>query len=408
MGAASPKPLTPAWRSSTCTTSAVSAVSRAITNVSASCKVTIRASRSTRATLPRQAPVAQGIERAPPERKAAGSIPAGRITGWRSLVRGGSQRRVVGTTAEEPTMEAAAPAAYSMSESLTAAATVLIVDDDDGTLALLETILAPLDANVVSARSGEEALEHALREEVAVILLDVAMPGMDGFETARRLKELDALRHVPVIFLTGMAERSEIARGYSAGAADYLLKPYEPEILRSKVQVFVDLYRLRKQAEILTHRALHDPLTGLPNRTLLLDRLEMALRRVDRSGKRVALLFIDLDNFKSVNDTRGHHAGDALLVDAANRLQHAIRASDTAARFGGDEFVVLCDGVDDVREAEAVATRISSGLERSGLSASIGITRRTARHGSGGADPRGRRRHAFCKGRVGLAVNLRD
>src|SRR4051794_9564567 len=143
MGAASPKPLTPAWRSSTCTTSAVSADSRAITNVSASCKVTIRASRSTRATLPRQAPVAQGIERAPPERKAAGSIPAGRITRRRSLVRGVPN----GGSWEQPTesMEAAAPAAYSMSESLTAAATVLIVDDDDGTLALLETILAPLD-----------------------------------------------------------------------------------------------------------------------------------------------------------------------------------------------------------------------------------------------------------------------
>jgi diguanylate cyclase (GGDEF)-like protein len=271
-------------------------------------------------------------------------------------------------------MEAAAPAAvYSMTEPHTVAATVLIVDDDAGSLSLLEAILAPLDAHVVAARSGEEALQLAFREELAVIVLDVAMPGMDGFETASRLKERHALRHVPIIFLTGMAERSEIARGYSAGAVDYLLKPYEPEILRSKVQVFVDLYLLRKQAEVLTHRALHDPLTGLPNRTLLLDRLEMALRRVDRSGKHVALLFIDLDDFKRVNDTRGHHAGDQLLVDAANRMLHAIRASDTAARFGGDEFIVLCDGVDDLDEAEAVAARIAAGLERSGVSASIGI-----------------------------------
>jgi diguanylate cyclase (GGDEF)-like protein len=271
-------------------------------------------------------------------------------------------------------LQAAAPAAvHSMTEPLTAAATVLVVDDDAGSLALLDAILAPLDARVLAARSGEEALALAASEELAVILLDVAMPGLDGFETARRLKERDVLRHVPIIFLTGVAERSEIARGYSAGAVDYLLKPYEPEILRSKVQVFVDLFRLRKQAEVLTHRALHDPLTGLPNRTLLLDRLEMALRRVDRSGKHVALLFIDLDDFKRVNDTRGHHAGDQLLVDTANRMQHAIRASDTAARFGGDEFIVLCDGVDDVEEAEAVASRITTGLELSGVSASIGI-----------------------------------
>jgi diguanylate cyclase (GGDEF)-like protein len=271
-------------------------------------------------------------------------------------------------------VEAAALAAVrSMTDPVTAPATVLVVDDDAGTLALLETILAPLDARIVSARSGADALELALREEIAVILLDVAMPGMDGFETATRLKERDALRHVPIIFLTGMAERSEIARGYSAGAVDYLLKPYEPEILRSKVQVFVDLYRLRKQAEVLTHRALHDPLTGLPNRTLLLDRLEMALRRVDRSGKHVALLFVDLDDFKRVNDTRGHHAGDQLLIEAAGCLQQAIRASDTAARFGGDEFIVLCDGVDDLQEAEAVAARITAGLARSGVGASIGI-----------------------------------
>jgi diguanylate cyclase (GGDEF)-like protein len=142
------------------------------------------------------------------------------------------------------------------------------------------------------------------------------------------------------------------------------------------VDVFVDLFRLRRQAEVLTHRALHDPLTGLPNRTLLLDRLEMALARVDRSGKQVAVLFIDLDGFKQVNDTLGHHAGDELLSDTAVCLQQAIRASDTAARFGGDEFVVLCDGVSGRAEAEAVANRIVSTLEhRKGrpVYASIGI-----------------------------------
>jgi diguanylate cyclase (GGDEF)-like protein len=255
-------------------------------------------------------------------------------------------------------------------------AKILVVDDDEGSLALLGAILAPLGEDVVSARSGEEALRLAAEHEFAVVLLDVAMPGLDGFETARRMKEIEGRGHVPIIFLTGVAERSEVARGYSAGAVDYLLKPYEPEILRSKVDVFVDLYRLRRQAEVLTHRALHDPLTGLPNRTLLLDRLEMALARVDRTGKQVALLFIDLDGFKQINDTLGHQAGDQLLSDTAVCLQQAIRASDTAARFGGDEFVVLCDGVSGRVEAEAVANRIVSTLEhRKGrpVHASIGI-----------------------------------
>jgi diguanylate cyclase (GGDEF)-like protein len=261
----------------------------------------------------------------------------------------------------------------SLAAPLTGPASVLVVDDDDGSLALLAAILEPLGQNVVIARSGEEALRLSAAEEFAVVLLDVSMPGMDGFETARRMKDDEAQRHVPIIFLTGAAERDEVARGYSTGAVDYLLKPYEPHILRSKVQVFVDLHRLRKQAEILTHRALHDPLTGLPNRTLLLDRLEIALARVDRTQKPVALLFVDLDKFKQVNDTLGHHAGDQLLVDVAGRLQQSIRASDTAARFGGDEFVVLADGVADRAEAETIAARIHEALGRVPVSACVGI-----------------------------------
>jgi diguanylate cyclase (GGDEF)-like protein len=261
-------------------------------------------------------------------------------------------------------------------EPETEPASILVVDDDEGSLALLEAILAPLGQRVVRAGSGDEALRLAAEQEFAVVLLDVAMPGLDGFETARRLKEIEGRRHVPIIFLTGVAERSEVARGYSAGAVDYLLKPYEPEILRSKVDVFVDLYRLRRQAELLTHRALHDPLTGLPNRTLLLDRLEVALARVERTGKQVALLFVDLDGFKQVNDTLGHHAGDELLAETAACLQQAIRASDTAARYGGDEFIVLCDGVSGRAEAEAIAARIVRTLEHHKgrpLPASIGV-----------------------------------
>jgi diguanylate cyclase (GGDEF)-like protein len=261
----------------------------------------------------------------------------------------------------------------SLAGPVTGQVGVLVVDDHAGSRALLAEILAPLGENVVTAGSGAEALRLAADQEFAVVLLDVAMPEMDGFETARRMKESEALRHVPIIFLTGAAERSEVARGYSTGAVDYLLKPYEPEILRSKVQVFVDLYRLRRQAEMLTHRALHDPLTGLPNRTLLLDRLEIALARVDRTHRQVALLFIDLDRFKQVNDTLGHQAGDQVLVAAAGCLQQAIRASDTAARFGGDEFVILCDSVADRAEAEGIASRIRRALEDVPVEASIGL-----------------------------------
>ena len=188
------------------------------------------------------------------------------------------------------------------------------------------------------------------------------MPGLDGFETARRMKEIEGRGHVPIIFLTGVAERSEVARGYSAGAVDYLLKPYEPEILRSKVDVFVDLYRLRRQAEVLTHRALHDPLTGLPNRTLFLDRTQHALHLAGRNGLWPAVLYLDLDGFKPVNDSYGHQAGDHLLRVFAQRLNESVRAADTAARLGGDEFAVLLHGPIDREGAETVIARIQEQL----------------------------------------------
>src|SRR4051812_32689915 len=112
------------------------------------------------------------------------------------------------------------------------------------------------------------------------------------------------------------------------------------------------------EQEGLAHRVLHDPLTDLPNRTLFLDRLEQALARLRRNEASIAVLFIDLDDFKVVNDSLGHGAGDKLLVELGSRLRHAIRPSDTIARFGGDEFVVLCEEIGDARDAVAVGERI--------------------------------------------------
>ncbi len=110
----------------------------------------------------------------------------------------------------------------------------------------------------------------------------------------------------------------------------------------------------------IRHQALHDPLTGLPNRVLFLDRLELALARLERHDSLAAILFLDLDRFKLINDTLGHQVGDELLAAAAPRIKDAVRASDTVARFGGDEFGILVEDVDDERAAVAMAERIAS------------------------------------------------
>src|SRR5213592_4859022 len=135
-------------------------------------------------------------------------------------------------------------------------ANILLVDDKDENLVALEAILEPLDENLIRARSGEEALRQLLLHDIAVILLDVQMPELDGFETAALIKRREETRSIPIIFLTAISkEETHIFRGYSTGAVDYMLKPFEPEILRSKVAVFVDLHRkteqLKRQAEWL-------------------------------------------------------------------------------------------------------------------------------------------------------------
>jgi diguanylate cyclase (GGDEF)-like protein len=265
-------------------------------------------------------------------------------------------------------------------------ANILLVDDRGENLMALGELLQPLGQNLVLARSGDEALKWLLSMDFACILLDVKMPGLDGFATAAHIKQREKTRHVPIIFLTAIShDPHQALKGYSAGAVDYLSKPLDPWVLRSKVAVFVDLYLERKRAQVaeraLLHQAFHDTLTGLPNRALFADRLGQALARRERHLLEAAVLFLDIDRFKWVNDSLGHAAGDELLVAVADRLKAMLRPGDTVARFGGDEFVVLCDELRDGGEALMVADRLRTVLtdpfqlkgREIGLTASIGI-----------------------------------
>ena len=241
-------------------------------------------------------------------------------------------------------------------------AKILIVDDQPANLLALEALLEPLGQQLVCARSGTEALRYLLEDDdFAVILLDVEMPGIDGLETAEMVKNRTRSAHIPIIFLTASGrDEHTVFRGYEAGAVDYLFKPFHPAILRSKVSVFIELHRLKGRAEAMAYRAVHDPLTGLPNRTLFVDRLTVALARLERNpNDRIAVLYFDLDGFKAVNDRLGHDIGDQLLIEVAHRLRGVLRPCDTLARLGGDEFAILCEDLSDGHDAEEIGHRLN-------------------------------------------------
>lgn len=352
---------------------------------------------------------------------------------------------------------------------------VLVVDDRQENLKAMEYILKHVNGQVVCASSGNDALKCLLKDEYAVVLLDVQMPDMNGFETAEIIRNNESTHNLPIIFVTAISkEQHYVDHGYELGAVDYLFKPFDPKILRYKVSVFIDLFRQRhlsvdlarknqlildsvregvigidisgtitfsnpaaeellcSEKRTLVHTAIHsyiseygseiawvdspiyetcmsgdifsrsgmrfvsqdqrmfpvecivssmkrkdntlegfvmvfsditdrvkaeqklaelaeyDPLTGLANRRLFYRLLPIIISKSKRLGHDVALLFIDVDHFKAVNDTLGHLAGDLLLTQVAGRLKSCTRESDTVVRLGGDEFTLILEG--DVSE----------------------------------------------------------
>lgn len=264
---------------------------------------------------------------------------------------------------------------------------ILIVDDTPANLVALRRLLRNAGATIVEARSGNEALAACIDHEFALILLDVQMPDIDGFEVASLLSEEARTRETPIIFVTAAyGDDLNRLKGYRHGAVDYIAKPVNDIVLLAKVRIFLDLYngkrsmrdllevlgernaqleaevRERKRLENLArHQAGHDALTGLPNRLLFMDRLGEAVKRLRRHHDSLSLLYIDLDGFKPINDRYGHGAGDAALRHVAQRLLQATRKTDTCARLGGDEFAVVMDGA-AAEQAQALGQKLCDAL----------------------------------------------
>ncbi len=233
---------------------------------------------------------------------------------------------------------------------------VLLVEEDErGSTLLTELIRVGWPDGIIVLRAARltDAIQELLAHGPACVLL--SLPAEGGLAAVEHLSL--AAPDAPIIVVADKINEETATGLIAAGAQDHLIRP---ELTASRLRRVVTYAIERKRLQgRLAHQALHDPLTGLPNRALFLDRLGMALDRAQRNRTTVAVLFLDVDNFKLVNDSLGHAAGDRLLIGLADRLRGVLRPMDTVARFGGDEFMLLFEDLAGEREAAMIAERVS-------------------------------------------------
>ncbi|MBF0368736.1 MAG: diguanylate cyclase [Magnetococcales bacterium] len=221
---------------------------------------------------------------------------------------------------------------------------ILIVDDAPANIRFLGGILRD-DYEILVATDGAKALAVAAEEKPDLILLDITMPGLDGYETCRRLKATPGIQNIPVVFVTALDHEDDETRGLELGAIDYLTKPCSPAIVKARVRNHLELKRVRDTLERLSTL---DGLTGVDNRRSFDERLELEWRRALRNRSSIGLLLLDIDYFKGFNDFYGHGAGDECLKQVALTLKGAMRrSSDFFARYGGEEFVAILPQTDE-------------------------------------------------------------
>jgi two-component system cell cycle response regulator len=236
---------------------------------------------------------------------------------------------------------------------------VLVIDDSEFIHELVRTRLREEGLHVEHELSGESGLAHAIDGTPDLILLDVGLPDVDGFEVCRQLKERAETRQIPVIFLTGEADTDAKVRGLDLGAVDYVTKPFDEVELRARVRAALRTKRLQ---DLLQQQSFLDGLTGLWNRSYLDHRLEGELNIARRYERRLSIVLGDIDHFKLVNDNYGHLFGDHVIQRVAEAIMRHARRSDIACRYGGEEFALLLPGT-GIEEAGVVAERLRAAVD---------------------------------------------
>ena len=220
---------------------------------------------------------------------------------------------------------------------------ILAVDDDQDNLNLLASLLTHEGYRVETAISGEEALERLKTMSPDLVLLDINMPGMGGYETLFEIRKRE--HYMSVIFVSARAETDEIVKGLDAGADDYVCKPYDPVELLARVRAQLRIQDLTERLAVANERLQElvdiDDLTGLYNMRSIYQKLDAEINRAHRFGRAVGVVMLDMDFFKSVNDTHDHLFGSFVLAEVGQIIKDNVRQVDFAARYGGDEFLIV-------------------------------------------------------------------
>jgi len=239
--------------------------------------------------------------------------------------------------------------------------TILIADDDRPMRMALTQALVNQNYQIEGVADGANAVAVCERKMPDIILMDALMPKIDGFAACRRIRALPNGEDVPILMITALEDEESIGRAFECGASDYIPKPVHFSVLQQRVARLLQASKTEKHVKKLAY---HDPLTGLPNRSMLMQQLRLIVNRAKINDAMVAVLFLDLDRFKVINDSLGHGAGDLLLKAVSDRIRRCLREQDFIARLGGDEFTVVLEGIKSPSVAASIAQKICTSLSK--------------------------------------------